>query len=239
MLPGGVAVNSVQFEMESWTGAQRAFAVKSFYKNNDSYVAQREFRKKFGIHRNSKVPLAHAIKTWVNNFEETGSTVKRKGSSVKTVRTPQNIWRFESGIRTKSSPVGCASFPETGTVRKQSQAYFTLEFALRIQEDISRIPVDVLGRAMSSVHDWLAECGQRNGGHLEDVTSGMMYCVFFLFCVMFQDQWFTYFCTCYSTYFPINVAVSRYPKVFIFSNTLKSPDSLADLVLLRRPQKVK
>ena len=39
MLPGGVAMNSVQFEMESWNGAQRAFAVKSFYKNNDSYVA--------------------------------------------------------------------------------------------------------------------------------------------------------------------------------------------------------
>ena len=49
MLPGGVAVNSVQLEMESWTGAQRAFAVKSFNENNDSYVAaQREFRKKFG-----------------------------------------------------------------------------------------------------------------------------------------------------------------------------------------------
>jgi len=36
MLPGGVAVNSVQFEMDSWNGVQRAFAVKSFYKNNDS-----------------------------------------------------------------------------------------------------------------------------------------------------------------------------------------------------------
>jgi len=84
MLPGGVAVNSVHFQMESWTGAQRAFAVKSFYKNNDSYVAaQRKFRKKFGIHRNSKVPSAHAIKTWVSNFEETGTTVKKKGSSVK------------------------------------------------------------------------------------------------------------------------------------------------------------
>jgi len=72
MLSGSVAVNSVQFEMESWTGAQGALAVKSFYKN-DSYVAtQREFRKKFGIHRNSKLPSAHAIKTWVNNFEETG-----------------------------------------------------------------------------------------------------------------------------------------------------------------------
>jgi len=84
VLPGGVAVNSILFEMEQWTGAQRAFAVKSFYKNNDSYVAtQREFRKKFGIHRNSKVPSAHAIKT--------GSTVKKKGGNVKTVRTPQNI----------------------------------------------------------------------------------------------------------------------------------------------------
>ena len=92
MLPGGVAVNSVQFEMESWTGAQRAFAVKAFYKNNDSYVAaQREFRKKFGIHRNSKVLSAHAIKTWVNNSEETGSTVKKKYGSVKTVCTPHNI----------------------------------------------------------------------------------------------------------------------------------------------------
>ena len=76
-LPGGVAVNSVQFELESWTGAQRAFAVKSFYKNSDSYfAAQCEFCEKFGIHQNSKVPSAHAIKTSVNNFEETGSTVK-------------------------------------------------------------------------------------------------------------------------------------------------------------------
>jgi hypothetical protein len=46
MPPGGVAVNSVQFEMDLWTGAQRTFALKSFCKYNDSYVAaQREFRK--------------------------------------------------------------------------------------------------------------------------------------------------------------------------------------------------
>ena len=101
MLPGGVAVNSVQFEMESWTGAQRAFAIKSFYKNDSYVAAQHEFHKKFGIHRNSKVPSAHAIRTWVNNFEETGSTVKKKGGIVKTVRTPQNIVRasFEQSPR--------------------------------------------------------------------------------------------------------------------------------------------
>jgi len=42
----------------------------------------------------------------------------------------------------------------------------------------------VLRRDISSVR--LAECEQRSGGHLEDVTSGMMCCVFFFwFCFMF------------------------------------------------------
>ena len=78
--------------MEPWTGAQRAFAVRAFCKIGDSFVvAQREFRRKFGIRRNRTVPSAHAIKTWVRNFEATGSALKKKGGSVKTVRTPENI----------------------------------------------------------------------------------------------------------------------------------------------------
>jgi transposase len=78
--------------MESWTGAQRAIAVKAFYKNGDSFViAQREFRREFGIHRNRAAPSAHAIETWVRNFEATGSTLKKKGGSVQTARTPKNI----------------------------------------------------------------------------------------------------------------------------------------------------
>jgi hypothetical protein len=79
MLPRGVAVNSIKFEMDSWSGAKSAFAVKLFYKNNDSYVAaQREFRKKFGIHRNSKVPSAHAIKTWVTTLKRPAQLLRRK-----------------------------------------------------------------------------------------------------------------------------------------------------------------
>jgi len=78
--------------MELWTGAQRAFAVKAFYRNGDNLaIAQPEFRREFGIHRNRAVPSAQAIKTWVRNFEVTGSTLKTKGGSVKTVRTPNNI----------------------------------------------------------------------------------------------------------------------------------------------------
>jgi transposase len=91
--------------MEPWSGAQRAFAVKTFYKNGDSFViAQREFRRQFGIHRNRAVPSAHAIKTWVRNFEDTGSTLKKKGGSVKTVRTPENIAVVREAI--EKSPLG-------------------------------------------------------------------------------------------------------------------------------------
>ena len=78
--------------MEPRTGAQGAFALKAFYKNGDSFViVQLEFRREFGIHRNRAVPSAHALKTWVRNFEASGSTLRKKGGSVKTVRTPENI----------------------------------------------------------------------------------------------------------------------------------------------------
>ena len=75
--------------MGLWTGAQGTFALKAFYKNGDIFViAQREFWREFGIHRNRAVPSARAIKTWVRNFEAAGSTLKKKGGSVKTVHTP-------------------------------------------------------------------------------------------------------------------------------------------------------
>ena len=130
MLSGGVAVNSVQFEMELWTGAQRAFAIKSFYKNNDSYVAaQHEFRKKFGIHRNSKVPSAHTIRTWLNNFEETGSTVKKKGGSVKTVRTRQKLTLWEHHLNKVLAGRPCA-IPRNWDCQRAVSGVFTLGFAL-------------------------------------------------------------------------------------------------------------
>jgi hypothetical protein len=60
--------------------------MKAFYKNGDSFViAQREFWREFGINRNRAVPSAHAIRILVRNFEATGSTLKKKGGSVKSV----------------------------------------------------------------------------------------------------------------------------------------------------------
>ena len=58
------------FAMGPWTGAQRVFAVKAFYKNCGSFViAQREFRREVGIHPNRAVPSAHAIKTFFVGVE--------------------------------------------------------------------------------------------------------------------------------------------------------------------------
>ena len=50
------------------------------------------FARNSGFIETLKWPSAHDVKTSVNNFEETGSTVMKKGGSVETVRTPpQNI----------------------------------------------------------------------------------------------------------------------------------------------------
>jgi transposase len=53
--------------------------MKAFYTNGNSFIiAQPEFRRMFGIHRNRAVPSAHTVKTWIQNFEATGSTLKKK-----------------------------------------------------------------------------------------------------------------------------------------------------------------
>ena len=52
--------------MDQWSSAQRALAVKAFYKNNDSVeTARREFRRHFNLGRHDRVPSADAINTWV------------------------------------------------------------------------------------------------------------------------------------------------------------------------------
>ncbi|PSN35893.1 hypothetical protein C0J52_18976 [Blattella germanica] len=50
-----------------------------------------EFRREFGIDRNHAVPSANSIKIWVRNLEATGSTVKKKGGGVNTIRTPDIV----------------------------------------------------------------------------------------------------------------------------------------------------
>jgi len=78
--------------MQQWTGEERTFTVKASYQNGESLVrAGRAFRTHFNVPRNRPVPSNHAINTWVDNFEVSGSTFEKRGGSQKTVRTPENI----------------------------------------------------------------------------------------------------------------------------------------------------
>ncbi|PSN31888.1 hypothetical protein C0J52_20821 [Blattella germanica] len=59
-----------------------------------SYViAQREFRREFGIDRNQAI----SIKIWVRNLEATGSTAKKRVGSVKIID------KWSDNIRTCSA----------------------------------------------------------------------------------------------------------------------------------------
>ncbi|KAF2347936.1 hypothetical protein FHG87_021307, partial [Trinorchestia longiramus] len=54
--------------------------------------AQREFRRFYNLGRHGAVPSKHAKKCWNNNFQETGSTLKKKPTGrPRSARTPQNI----------------------------------------------------------------------------------------------------------------------------------------------------
>jgi len=117
--------------MEPWTGIQRAFAVKAFYKNGDSFViAQREFRREFGIHRNRAVPSAHAIKILVRNFGATGSALKKKGGCVKTVRTPDNIAVVREAIKRIHTVLRVATLCHSGCVKPAFDGFYTTTFLL-------------------------------------------------------------------------------------------------------------
>ena len=85
--------------MQQWTGEERAFALKGYYQNGGSLVrVRRAFRTHFNVPRNRPVTSNHAINTWVDNFEVSGSASKKRGGSQKTVRTPENIERVREAF---------------------------------------------------------------------------------------------------------------------------------------------
>jgi len=61
--------------MQGWLEEHRAFAVETFFKNNDSaIVTQRVFRRYFDVGRNGKVPTCQTILNWVTQFRTTTGT---------------------------------------------------------------------------------------------------------------------------------------------------------------------
>jgi hypothetical protein len=68
--------------MEQWNGEQRDFAIKIFIFTKTMIVWKVQRGSSggffFNLGRHGQVPSKHAIKTWIKNFEETGSALKKK-----------------------------------------------------------------------------------------------------------------------------------------------------------------
>jgi len=94
--------------------------------------------------------------------------------------------------------------------RERPGTHFTGGSVGRSGRDENLVPTGIRSRTVHPVVSRYTECNEWNE----------VLC-FVLFCVMFQDHWLTYFCKCYSMYFPINVTVSWYPMLLIFL-TLKN-----------------
>jgi transposase len=85
--------------MEQWSGPERAVAVSAYYRNGDSVIApQRVFRHHYEIPPRGQVLSAHAIRTWVRNFEETGSALKSLVYQTRPTNLAQLKTRIEENI---------------------------------------------------------------------------------------------------------------------------------------------
>lgn len=86
--------------MERFTGEQRAFCVKNYYKNADSCViVRRSFRSHYGLHDLKQCPSESLIRAWVRKFEATGSTLNQKPKGPeRTKRSDENINEVGSSV---------------------------------------------------------------------------------------------------------------------------------------------
>lgn len=89
--------------MERWTGAQRAFAIKAYFMNGDSYAAAfREFCSHYNISQPRDAPSVNLIKKWIKMFRETGSALDQPiPRPTPTVSTDENVRRVHDSTRAK------------------------------------------------------------------------------------------------------------------------------------------
>ena len=90
--PENSTEGSVSVAMQQWNVEQRVFAVEQFFRNNDSVVTVRLFRRHFNVARDGAIPDRSTILRWVESFRTTGSVMKRTSTvRPRMARTPENV----------------------------------------------------------------------------------------------------------------------------------------------------
>ena len=83
--------------MEQWNLEHRIFAYDCFVRSGESVIAvQREFRRRFNVHRNETIPSRNTILRWVTNFRTEGCIMKKKTLVLNGQCVPQKMLK-ESG----------------------------------------------------------------------------------------------------------------------------------------------
>jgi len=78
--------------MQQLNVEHHVFAVEQFFRNNDSVVTVRLFRRQFNVARHGVIPDRNTVRRWVESFRTTGSVMKRTSTGrPRTARTPENI----------------------------------------------------------------------------------------------------------------------------------------------------
>jgi len=86
-------IQSISDAIEHWSAEHWAFAVDTYFKNNDSVVvSQQTFHQHFNIHRNNSVPSRNTVLLWVRKLQRNSICTKRKPPGREpSLRTPENI----------------------------------------------------------------------------------------------------------------------------------------------------
>ena len=145
--------------MKSWTGAKRAHAVIG-----ERYVHMLE-------------NILARVLAHLPDFQQDGATSLTAAESLRAVRNLFLIMLSpDMGISDGRICQRVIFFFLCGYLKSKvftpPPPYTIQELKHRIQEEIELIPVEMLQRVMSDVRRRLAECVQRNVGHLEEVIFG-------------------------------------------------------------------
>ena len=115
--------------MQQWAGEELAFAIKAYYQNGESLVrAWRAFRTHFNVPHNRLVPSNHAINTWVDNFEVSGSTSKKRGGSQNLCKLQRTLGGLERCLREVCADLRCDTQPLLGKLPGPCEEFFTTIF---------------------------------------------------------------------------------------------------------------
>ena len=124
--------------------------------------------------------LAHHPVTEETFFQQDGATSQTAKDSMAAVRNffPNHVISRYGDITwpARSPNLSACDFFLWGYLKSQvfkvPATHTVQELKHRIQQEVKRIPVEMLERVMGDIRKSLTECLGRNGGHLNDVIFG-------------------------------------------------------------------